>query len=456
MHNTTHHYDVVIVGAGIAGLVAARQLRQHNLSVCIVEANDRIGGRIWDITSKHGHILPLGATWIGPDEEKVPALMAELGLKTMPQYETGQLVFRLCGQQKTVMAEENARVGAFPLPGDNNMPADFLTAIKTLDTLCQEVSLTTPYSHPRAAEWDALTVEEWLTANTTTNEGETLLRLVIGDELFVALDDFSFLCLLFLWRSILSLLVDDRRIKGGPQQIVQALAADMANSIHLQTTAKSIHQDSNQVTIHTDKQIFTGQYAIVTTPPNLHSKIDFQPPMPMSRQQITSRAHMGKTIKVFVVYKTPFWRDNGLSGISLADDSILGSTFDVSPDNHPHGILVGFISGNAGTQWRTCTAAEREAAVVKQLTTLFGPPAAQPIDYVEKDWIAEPWTGGCYCAILPTNVLAAHGPAIREPVGRIHWAGTETAALWYGSMEGAILSSERVVEEILASVRGEG
>ena len=439
--------DVIIVGAGIAGLTAAHELTKRGISVCILEANDRIGGRILDIKSKHGHILPLGATWIGPDEEKVPALMAEAGLETVPQYETGDVIVRLCGTQQVAPSTDDARVGPFPLPAEG-IPEDFLQAIHILDQLCQEISLERPYDHPRAAEWDQITAAEWLETVGKSEKGKALLHLVVGGELCAELEDFSFLCLLFLWRSIIVPMIDDRRIKGGPHQLVQWLSKQIGERIHLQSPVHAIQQDDDSVTVHTNQQTVMGKYLIMTIPPHLHTPIEFQPPLPESHRQVTSKSQMGKAIKVFVVYPTAFWRTMGLSGMSLTDDGILNSTFDVSPEDSEHGMLVGFISGRRARLWHDRSPEEREVAVMEQLINLFGEQAASPIDYVEHNWIAEPWTGGCYCAIMPTNVLAAHGPAIRTPVERIHWAGTETAALWYGSMEGAITSGERAAQEV--------
>jgi len=444
--------DVIIVGAGMAGLIAAQQLVTHGLDVQIVEANERIGGRVHDYRSTHGDTFPLGATWFGPYEEKMHALMAELGLETEMQYEAGDIVTRIHGQQRIVKNNKDVRVGPIPLPSDM-LPDDFLNAIATLEALAEQVPLDDPYAHPQAAVWDNLTVAEWYKTQTTTELGATLLHMILEGAMWTELEEISFLFLLYHWRALGAQIVDDRRVRGGPMQIINWLAGQLDGRIHLRAPVIAMAQDKDGVRVQTADKTFTARYVIVAIPPPLCQQITFQPPLPPARQQLSRDMQMSKVIKVFVTYETPFWREVGLSGMVLTDEEPLESTFDGTPEGSTHGTLISFLTGWRAQVWHERPPAERKMAILQQLAQLFGSSAATPLAYIEQDWLAEPWSGGCYCGVMPPNTMAHYGSALRDPVGRIHWAGTETATMWYGSMEGAILSGERAVAEVLARLR---
>jgi monoamine oxidase len=124
-------------------------------------------------------------------------------------------------------------------------------------------------------------------------------------------------------------------------------------------------------------------------------------------------------------------------------------TFDSSPPSGRPGVLVAFVAGTHARRLSSHTAEERRRAVLDSLCQYFGEGARDPVDYVELDWSAEEWTRGCYGAHFPTGVWTQYGPALREPVGPLHWAGTETASEWNGYMEGAVQSGQRAAAEVL-------
>lgn len=433
----------------MAGLTAAHRLVALGVDVQVLEARGRVGGRILDFQSPRGMTFPLGATWFGPYEEKLPALMAELGLEAEMQYEAGDIVTRIHGRKRVVKNNQDVRVGPIPLPSDI-LPPDFLKAIDLLDELAEQVPLDDPYDCPHAAAWDALSVAEWCKTQTTTELGATLLHMILEGALWSELDEISFLFLLYHWHALDSRIVDDRRIKGGPQQIVNWLAEQLDGRIHLDAPVTAVTQTADGVTVETAQQTWRGRRVIVAIAPPLCRRIAFRPPLPADRTRLSERMQMGKVIKVIVVYERPFWREMGLSGMMLTDEEPLDSTFDASPAGSAHGALMSFISGRRARTWHECAPAERKAAILRQLTALFGAQAAEPLEYIEQDWLAEAWSGGCYCGVMPPNSLTSYGAALRDPIGRIHWAGTETATAWYGSMEGAIASAERAVQEVVA------
>ncbi|MBI1209439.1 MAG: NAD(P)-binding protein [Azospirillum sp.] len=441
--------DVVVVGAGLAGLIAARRLVTHGASVMVLEANDRVGGRILDQRLPLGRTVPLGATWFGPHETKLPALLAEFGLETEAQFETGEVVLRLQGAQyKASLADGCVRIGAYSLPW-NSLPAEFLTAIETIDRLSREISPETPEAHPEAATLDALTVGDWIRRHCRTESARALLQAVIGEELWDDVDSVSFLFLLFLWRSLLSDLVDDRRIKGGTGQIVSRLAEALGDRIILSSPVNALRQWDDRMLLSGDGWVHEGRYAIVAVPRHLSTEIVFEPELEAIQKSIARKSQMAKIFRVYLTFPSAFWQEQGLSGILFSDEGPLGSTFDLSPETGQPGVLTGFISGRGDFQWTRRPVEERRRAVIDQLVSVFGAGAAAPLEYIEFDWTTEPWIGGGFTAWLPPGVMSANWGALRTPAGRIHWAGAETASWWYGSMEGAIESGERAADEVL-------
>ena len=190
---------------------------------------------------------------------------------------------------------------------------------------------------------------------------------------------------------------------------------------------------------------------IVSIPPVLAGRIAYDPVLPARRDQLTQKMPAGSVIKINAIYDEPFWRADGLSGQVAGDRSPIKFTFDNSPPSGRPGVIVCFLEGGAARVFGRLEVAERRRAVLASLAGYLGPRAAQPVDYVEQDWSAEEWTRGCYGAHMPPGALTQFGPVLREPVGRVHWAGTETATEWSGYMDGALTSGERAAAEVLAA-----
>ncbi len=158
---------------------------------------------------------------------------------------------------------------------------------------------------------------------------------------------------------------------------------------------------------------------------------------------------MACVIKVHVLYDEPFWRNEGLSGRVVSDTGPVRVSFDNTPKSGSPGAIVTFIEAGDGRRYANASEDERRDAVVECLERYFGPKAAKPAGYVEKDWPADPWSRGCYGSVFPAGTLVSCGSALREPVGSIHWAGTETSTVFPGYMDGAVRSGERAAAEVL-------
>ena len=456
--------DVVVVGAGLAGLAAARALQDAGLEVIVLEARDRVGGRIWNGTLSDGRtVVELGGQWIGPTQRRVQALVAELGLETFPTYGEGEHLLAIGGRSARYR-------GALPPLGPRVL-ADLAQAQARFDRLARRVPLEAPWAADRAEAWDALTFATWIRRNVATRTGRELMAIYAEAVLAIEPRDCSLLHALFYTASGggIDALTSTRRgaqqdrFVGGSELLARRLADVLGDRVRTGVPVRRIRQTGGgvgpgdgtvgagpgAVEVTGDGVTVRGRFAVVAIPPTLAGRVDYDPPMPARRDQLTQRIPAGSVIKCHVVYDEPFWRAEGLTGQAVTDLGPAKITFDNSPPSGSPGVLLAFLEGDHARELGSWPAAERRAAVLDGLRRLFGPRAERPEEVVELDWSAEPWTRGCYGAHLAPGVWTRYGPALREPVGRIHWAGAETAALHSGYMDGAISSGERAAAEIL-------
>jgi monoamine oxidase len=452
--------DVVVVGAGLAGLIAAREVMRAGHSVAVVEARDRVGGRMLSRAIPGGEVVDLGAEFIGPTQNHIRALVEELGIETFPSYATGRNVY-IAGGARTTYADDGLTGMAPPDPG---LLVDFLLAISELDELAKRVPVDAPWEASRAAEWDAQSLDTWLRRNTTASERflavtAGALRPIFGAEP----REISLLFALFL----IAASGDERtpgtfernfstrngaqqdHVAGGTQSIALALAKQLGRRVVRRSPVRRIVTGHGFVDVVSDRYVNRARQVIVALPPTLAGAIHYEPGLPALRDGLTQHLPQGRLIKVQAVYERPFWRGDGLNGSLVADVGPCNVTFDSSPRSGTPGALLGFVGGDEARAFAVRPAAERRDAVLRCFGAAFGPRALSPIDYVEMDWSQEAYTRGCPLAIPAPGVLTAYGRALRAPVGRIHWAGSETSGYWNGYMEGAVRSGLRAAAEVL-------
>jgi len=444
-------YDVIVVGAGLAGLCAARRLREVGKSVLVIEARDRVGGRTLSETLG-GDTIDLGGQWIGPDQKRVGKLAKELGVETFPQYHAGKKVFEDGGRIRLV----DDFVKAIPFWAK----LDLARTVKRFDTYAAEVPLDTPFLAPRAGDWDAQSVACWRGNHVRTRGARTVIDGVTRMVFAAEPQEISFLYFLFYLRSgkgfeALSEIrggAQQDRFKGGAQQLSRKLAEPLGKDLLLGQPVRGVAQTDLGVEVRTDWGPHTAHRCIVAVPPALCGRIEFEPGLPPRRDQLTQRMPMGSVIKCIAAYDTPFWRGRGLSGESFSVNGPLAATFDDSPDDGSQGALVGFLVGDDARHWSGGDEDARRKAVLEQFARLFGEAARTPMAYVDKDWPAEVWSRGCYEGFMPPGVMTSFGEALRARCGRIHWAGTETAHEHTGYLDGAIESGYRAADEVLGKL----
>lgn len=444
--------DVCIIGAGYAGLTAARRLTQAGRSVLVVEARDRVGGRVWTKPTVGGAAVDVGGTFVGPHQDRLLALAAEMGVATYRTHDTGDSLLASGRRNHRYPSTKTPRISPVAL-------ASAGLAIARLDRMASHVPLDAPWDAPKAAAWDSISIAGWLTPRRVpTRQARELLGATFRALFCTDLSEVSLLNALHLIRSHTGLVclmsikdgMQDGQFDGGAQAVALRIAGELGDRVHLDEPATGIEAHDDRVVVHTTKGDITAGRVAVTIPPSLTGGIRFDPPLPADHALLRNAASAGTEIKAMAVYETPFWREDGLAGSSVAMDDRFEVSLDSSPASGTPGVMALFAAGPKARALAALTPEDRRAEALAVLTRRFGPRAAEPIDYLEQNWAEEEWSRGCSMAHFGTGVLTQFGHLLREPVGRIHWAGTETSAVSHGAIDGAVRSGERVAEELLA------
>ena len=444
--------DVVVVGAGFAGMTAARRLQQAGKEVVILEARERVGGRVKGGTLA-GHPVDVGGMWVGPTQTKLLELLKEHGLHTTPQFEQGKAISEINGKRTY---PEGEGTGLDPVA-----QREYERLVTEMNRLSEQVPLDEPWNAPAAKQLDELTVEQWFRTKTKNADTLEFLRLSIRTVFTTDPFQMSLLYFLFFLHS-----GDNFETLGGFQNAAQAylvketmyqlavkLRNELSNNIVLEAPVRQISQGESEVTVKSDKGEWHASRVVVAVPLPLSVRIAYDPPLHPHRDILAQHMPMGSVIKCYAAYTKPFWRDRALNGITWNDSPPTAGFFDVSPPEGSPAILAAFIEGQHAVQWTGKPVEERKKAVIDRIVSLFGPQGANPIDYEDQDWPSDPWSRGCYGASMGPGVMTTVAKVIREPHGRIHWAGTETSTKWMGYIEGAIRSGERAAAEVLTTYR---
>jgi monoamine oxidase len=454
--------DVVVVGGGLAGLTTARKLVAKGHKVIVLEARDRVGGRTLNHRIGRGHVAEAGGEFVGPTQDRILALAKAVGVHTFDAYDTGNNVY-VNGSTRLEYSDTGPLGTA---PPDPTLTPDIIQLSQRIDQMAAQVPVEKPWTAANAKEWDSQTLETWVRANSANADGimailAPFMQALIGAE---ARDP----SLLFVLSYVASAgnaknagtferLFNVRggaqqsRFVGGSQQVAIRVAEHLGSRVHRNSPVRRITQSAHGVVVECDHLHVHAKHVVVAIPPPLAGAIDYFPLLPTARAQLTQRMPMGALMKVEAIYKTPFWRKAGLTGQFLTVGGPVGYSFDNSPPDGSIGVLAGFVGGEQNLKWGVKPAAKRRAAVLAQFVRIFQDDRfGKPVDYFDHNWAHERWSGGGPTAVLGSGTLLNYGHALRAPVGRIHWAGTETADYWQGYMDGAVRSGERAATEVHA------
>ncbi len=449
--------DAVVVGAGLAGLTVARELEAAGASVLVVEANDRVGGRT--ITWRVGGVpVEMGGQWIGPGQRSINALAGELGVGIFPTEVPGRTVFHEGGRRSEYEGD-----GEVPFR-DPGASAEVREAFLALSELARGVSAGAPWASERAAEWDGQTLETWKLAHTRSAGARFYFDLAVESLYACEPRDISLLGVLSDVASSggsgglfeIEASAEEHRLVGGAQELSDRMARGLQGRVVLSSPVRRISQDGDGALVESDVVSVRAGAVVVAVPPVLRGRIEYAPALPSVHDGLSQRMPMGAVIKCHAVYDAPFWREVGLNGRAESDTGPCKVTCDDSTPGEDTGVLTGFILGSDARRWGQSPAGERKRAVLECFARYFGQEALHPRGYAECDWGAEPYARGGYAGVSTPGFFMDHGPALQEPVGRVHWAGTETATAWNGYMDGAVESGYRAAREVLSTLSASG
>jgi monoamine oxidase len=446
--------DVIIVGAGLSGMIAARKVLDAGLTPLVLEADERVGGRILTQEVLPGIPVELGAQWIGDTHERMFRLAAELGVETFPQYDEGETSYELVGSG--VLRENEFHRRFAPELKELEL------VLRRLDVLATAVPVEAPWLAPRAAEWDAITAGTWYDAQGLSPVARTLLEICTVGILAVPTAEVSFLHLLFTIQTcgVTSELFAESeggaqtaRFIGGTGEIPRRLAALITDHIVLNVPVQLIEHTADSVTVYCRGGLVArGRRVIVAISPTLAGRIMYDPPLPGIRDQLTQRLPNGSAMKAFFIYDEPFWRADGFNGQLISDVGPARMSNDTCIPGNDHGVILLFLEGEQARTYGRIPEADRREALTAELVRHFGSAAAKPEFYVDGEWSDRQWTRGCYNANHGPHVWTTYGPALTTPIGVIHWASTDTATYWSAYMEGAVDAGERAAQAIIAEL----
>lgn len=441
-------YDVVVIGAGFAGLAAARDLAKSGLNPVVLEGRDRVGG-CSSTTTLAGIPVDLGGTFVGPTQDAVLALAEELGCPTTPTYSEGTNLIRWRGRVRPYRGTI-PRLSLFALLDIGRIQWQF-------ERIARDIDVTAPWKAAKATKLDSQSMGDWLRSVSASASSRDLMAIMARVTWGAEPDEVS---MLHAVRYVKAAGGIDRMLDvvggaqqdhfpGGTQQIADKMAADLGDRVRLNAAVSRIEWSDDAVAVTSAAGVVEARCAILAIPPAHRLAIDIAPAPPIEYQQLAQRWPQGALSKAYAVYPRPFWRDAGHSGQALSDEGPVFITFDVSPDDGP-GILLGFVDSR---NFDALPPERRRGKAVEGFAALFGVDAENPVEYLDHRWGAETFAPGGPTAAVPPGSWTQFGPLLRKPVGPLHWAGTETADEWTGFLDGAVRSGQRAAAEVIAAVR---
>lgn len=447
-------FDTIIVGAGLSGLYAARVLSKAGQRVAVLEARDRVGGLTCSQYNEYlGEYIDLGGAWLADNHARMHALVQEFNVPLIRQFRTGQEV--------TVDGETRHTGDVGNFPGRQAALPELQTAIAKLEDALSGIDIDAPWIHPMADDYDAMTFAAWLQQNVETPATREFLAISTNAYFGVMPEEVSFLETLHLFKTCGDIIfMGDTHTGGqaahmmGSQLVSEGLAATVNGVVSLNSPVRRIVQNDQSVTVECDETTWQGKQVICALPPVMINRLEFEPMLPAYRRAFHQRCPMGRYTKAILTYETPFWREQGLSGIASSLDNGMTGIFDLGDTDSKHGVISILFGGEPSLRLDDASEAERDQIILDQVAYALGEPGRHPVEMVVQQWVNEPWSQGGACSYMTTGTLTTIGDRLWQPCGRIYWAGTHLSRVWRGYMEGACAAGEAAANAVLATWAG--
>lgn len=470
--------DVVVVGAGLSGLSAANSLQEAGKTVVLIEANDRVGGRMQSMPitgiPKPGS-FDMGAAYLGKPQTALISLAEQLGINmdfnspdsgVIPTYDKGKMLLYWNKVRKGTDPNSTLPIGGFSALSALNIADLFQNQVSPhVQALADpdEDYVNEPWKAPQAEEWDKLSVEDWLASNRIIDEdAKGMIRIATRCVWSAEAHEISFLY--FIWYMACAGTMDALlnchgdgaqayRFKDGAQNVAELLCKSLQDKITI-VMGQPVHSIETTAAgtrvLTASGDVYTCQDVVIAMSPFMSSRINYSPPLPDERVSLVQRMPIGRTVKCIASYDKPFWRDKWC-GMAISNCTYPVWTMDDTTAEGCYAMMA-FVVGDRATKFSALDPEQREKKIIKSLVKMYGMDEFKNnTGYVEKDWNAEPWAWGCPVGMMAPGALTRFGPALRTAVGPIHWAGTETSTQWQGYMDGAIVAGQRAAHEIIRS-----
>ena len=444
--------DVVVVGAGATGLAAATAVAAQGRSVLVLEARDRVGGRLWT-DEVDGVDLEIGGQWVSPDQTALLAMLDRLGLETFERHREGASVYvGRMGERREFRGEV--------LPVDPVVEAEMGRVSARLDELAAAMDPARPWEAPGARDLDRQTFDGWLRDTCTEQEARDNIAMFVAQAMLTKpAHAFSALQAVHMAASAGSFtnLVDsefilDRRVVGGLQQVPLRLAAALGDAVRVGHDVERVAWTDDGVRVQSARLTVAARRLVLAVPPSVVARVRFDPPLPWVQREARQHHSFGQVIKVHATYATPFWRDDGLSGTAFSPYEVVHEAYDNTNHGDRRGTLVGFVSDERADAVLDLDPDERRDRVLDSLCTYFGPRAREPLTYFESDWTSEELGSGAYGSSFDLGGLTRFGPRLREPVGPVHIGSSDVAGLGFQHVDGALRVGAEMAAAVLADL----
>ncbi|GAA1959984.1 NAD(P)/FAD-dependent oxidoreductase [Nocardioides panacihumi] len=452
------NHDVIVVGAGVTGLTTAYRLASAGHDVLVLEARDRVGGRL--LTERHAQHdeadssadFEVGGQWVSPDQTALLGLVDELGLETFPRYRSGDSLY--VGRAGTPMRFTG------DLPVSETTAAAIAQLTKTLDGLAGEMDPSRPWEHPDATHLDSVSFRAWLEERCDDVEACDNVAMYVGPAMLTKpAHAFSALQAVLMAASAGSFtnLVDadfilDRRVHGGLASVPRALADRLGDRVRLEADVSLVEWSDEGAVVHVGDQTFKARHVVLAVPPTVVRRIRFSPELPAEHRMAREHQSFGLVVKVQAAYASPFWREQGLSGTGFGPYELVHEVYDNTPDGDERGFLVGFVSDINADEVGRASAQERRERILASLATYFGEQAREPLVYVESDWQHQELTGGAYGTSFDLGGLTRYGAVLREPLGALDFGSSDVAGLGFQHVDGAIRVGDEIAGRLIEGV----